>query len=176
MNMSHKDFDDDSDLVDQYICHSSSGRFLTQFSLLKKSHGKRPSKNEMRGISLEEYRKGFSNEKLFMAMFNELLVRGNLPKEYGVRKASRNQDEKFKIDYWIDIFVESGNKISIPVQIKSSRRGKYEFIKEFGDRVSHIYVIVIDDKITLIMLMRQIFGIVAMELKRLQQAQSQPTT
>lgn len=162
-NVDPEDTYDESEFRDDRLplCHSNSGRLFAPFSLLKKSNGKTPSKDQIRGITPEASRKGLANEKLFRSMFEALVARGTLPANYRVRRSSRNEDEKFKIDYWIDILQEDMPKLSIPIQLKSSFRGKEEFLQKFGDKVRHIYIIVMHENMTPLRLMRRIFSIVA---------------
>jgi hypothetical protein len=159
--MNYTEFDE-REFVDGHliVCHSGSGRLIAPYSLLKKLHGKTPSTNMIRGISPEATKKGFINEKLFQTMFNELVSCNMLPTGYRVLKASRNQDERFKVDFWIDVRFENENTRSIPIQIKSSRYGRDKFIKKFGDKVAHIYVVVMNAEMTRLRLMRRILSIV----------------
>ncbi|GEM_PF-5492324 len=158
---------------DRQMCRSSTGRFWEPISLLKKSGGKRLSHDEFRGITPEEIKKGLNNEKRFRAMFNDLVKRGLLPKEYGVKKASRNQDERFKVDSWINVNYRADCKISIPIQIKSSSFGEMMFIRKFGKEFPNVYIIVMDDEMTPELLVQIIFKIVHREINRLS---SKPTT
>jgi hypothetical protein len=161
--MNQNNFEDE----DRQMCRSSTGRFWEPISLLKKSHGKKPSHDEIKGITPEEVKKGLNNEKRFRAMFRDLVKRDILPKEYKVQKASRNQDERFKVDSWIIVNYQADLKISIPIQIKSSFFGMMMFIRKFGRKFPNVYIIVMDDKMTPELLVQPIFKIVRREFSRL---------
>lgn len=168
--MNVENFDGDglnSEELDGQVCHSNSGRYLLPFSLLRKTRGRKLSKDSVNGVTPEEYRKGLNSEKLFQAMFNYLIEHGHIPKEYRVRKASRNQDERFKIDWWIDIYSKKGRKISIPIQIKSSSFAGRMFIAEFGSKFPNVYLVVMNSSMTTERLLQEVLKIVKIEFDRL---------
>ena len=160
--------DGELDLGFPMIRHCSSGRFVVAISNPRKRFGgkSRVGSEEKVFNSLTD-EKGFLNEKRFKAMFERLQADGRILPEYTVRKATRNQDERHKIDAWITIPLNADAVHRIPIQIKSSWRFKRKFDEKFGHRVDHIYVIVMDDHITLNILHSVLVDIFNKELAKI---------
>ena len=144
------DGDYDLDLGFPIIRHCGSGQFLATVSNPKKRYGGKSrtdfAEKAFRDSTKE---KGNLNEKRFRKMFERLQTDRYIPSEYVIRRATRNQDTKHKVDMWIGIPSGNGQIHDIPIQIKSSWWLKRKFKREFGHRVDHIHVVVMDDYITL---------------------------
>ena len=165
------DGDDDLNFGFPIIRHCGSGRFLETIANPRKRSGEKSHTNSAeRAFRHSTREKGFLNEKRFREMFERLRADGHIPSEYVVRKATRNQDQRHKVDAWIDVLLEDGRVHNIPIQIKSSWGLKRKFKREFGHRVDHIHVIVMDDRITLEILHSLLVNIFDKELAEMKAA------
>ncbi|MEK7609552.1 MAG: hypothetical protein AAB470_00330 [Patescibacteria group bacterium] len=157
---------DDSD--DLTIQHSGTGQLVTLISTIKKIHGKGKPINRFLQRQREEDKKGFVNEKLFLGMAKEVIKNGLFPEILKIRKASRNQDERHGIDFWIDIVIDDTAQHSIPLQIKSSWFGRHKFQDKYGEKAEGIHIVVMDEEMNERLLALELRSIISKELKRLQ--------
>ncbi len=162
---------------DVRVHHQGNGLFVESLSYLKKFRRKRPDGSRMRRERLRQTREGLMNERLFLEVFTRLQREGLIPERFEARKATRNQDEKFKIDAWILVKNAAGEVIHrIPIQIKSSWDGKERFMEEFGDKVSHIYVVIINNTTKYPAFLDFITRIIKTEIRKINESSSAPCT
>lgn len=158
--------DDDNDL------QFSAGRFVSKIKPEKKRRiiSKKSIYSLMKYHELH-YEKGFIYEKLFIGLVNKILSSKYIPNLISIRKATRNQDKRHQVDFWLKIRLDRPINYQIDheiaLQLKSSMAGAYGFIKEFGDKFPHIHVIVINNKCTLVYLVDDLMKIIQREQKRL---------
>ncbi len=86
--------------------------------------------------------KGSQSEAFFYQMVNELLECGRLPVVEKVRHASRIQDQREKVDFYLEL-VNGGQ---VPIQIKSSIRSAERYKMENPGLKA--YIVVMHSKVT----------------------------
>lgn len=169
MKFIHTDCDDDT----WDAQHSASGRYIAPI--------RSPKDIDMVGyrrLRREHERdwniRGQVSEQKFLAIVRRFVEYHDIDHVTGVRRATRNQDEKHKVDFWIRADLPSWPGHDIAIQIKSSWRGADEFILEHGDTLTHIYIVVMNEKMSKRKLLDRIRSIVRFEKKRLLIVQPAP--
>ncbi|MCX6719210.1 MAG: hypothetical protein NTZ38_02435 [Candidatus Taylorbacteria bacterium] len=113
----------------------------------------------------EMVQKGLASEKLFFKMASELLTKKCLPPAITrIRHASRIQDERQYADFLMDITDGCQTK-AVRIQIKSSIYGAHEFEAEHPN--SRVYVIVMDENMTIGGVASALEDICRIELQRM---------
>ncbi len=147
--------------------HSAFGYLIAPFSLLRKTSCCRSHPDK--SIYRSQVQKGRINEKRFWTMMKHLVKTKNLPPNVlRFRRASRRQDYRDKVDFWIDVD-RGASQISIPVDVKSSWYGKLRTLNKrlkLPKKYGEIYIIVMDEYVTLEVLGNLIANIIRQQFAK----------
>jgi len=165
MNQYDADSDDCHYRGDMY--HSGSGQWIDPIRNTRKISTKKSFRQLRKDYEDKfDFDKGYVSEDRFAGMVNMIIATASIDELIGIRKATRNQDQKHKIDFWLIIGHVDGYVLEVAVQVKSSWTGAEKFILEHPDRAVDLHIVVMDDEVTLLRLVDRIRKIVSFEKRR----------
>jgi hypothetical protein len=127
------------------VVHETVGRFIERMSLVRRRFGHSHSYKAIHSspVLTAELNKGVKSEKKFKDFVEDLIEHGQLPWADKIIKASRIQDEREKIDYFIRAHMEgleNNTTLLVPIQVKSSWGYAEEFKQHNPNAQVHIVV------------------------------------
>jgi len=112
-------------------------------------------------LNRDGVKKGKTSEELFLRTTSYLIRSGRLPGVMRVRRASRVQDQRQKIDFFLDLLVNDTIR-PVGIQVKSSVGGAAHFMAE-NPRLK-VHVIVMNGRMNMTALLGIIRKICAREM------------